>query len=405
MPEPPIPPHPDSENPQEDPSMEPAVGQEPTDSPAPKTGSESLESPVVPVAPESMGEERAVVQSPLGIDIKKMDATPNPVEAQPGVDVEPVRTFREEIHKEMHKVIVGQGNLIDELLITILANGHALLEGVPGVAKTLISKTLAKMMGMDFRRIQFTPDLMPADIIGTKVFDLSNSTFTTQKGPIFSNVVLIDEVNRAPAKTQSALLEVMEERQVTIEGQTFVLDPPFMVLATQNPIEFEGTYNLPEAQMDRFLMKINVDYPSEQNELEILRRFHSGALQVGRDRAGKVEIDEIVDAKALAELRAIIREVRVEDKILEYINRLVRATRSHGYLFIGSSPRGNISLLLSAKAHAALKGRNYVNPDDVKTMALPVLRHRVMLSPEAEIEGMTTDQILGDLADQTEVPR
>jgi MoxR-like ATPase len=197
----------------------------------------------------------------------------------------------------------------------------------------------------------------------------------------------------------------MEERQVTIEGETFLLEPPFFVLATQNPIEFEGTYNLPEAQMDRFLMKIQVDYPPEHHELEILRRFHSGTLKLGRERAGKAEIRKVVDAEAIFKLREVIREVTVEDKILEYINRLVRSTRNHGYLFLGSSPRGNISLLLSAKAHAALRGRNYVNPDDVKTMALPVLRHRVMLSPEAEIEGITVDRILADLADHAEVPR
>jgi len=198
---------------------------------------------------------------------------------------------------------------------------------------------------------------------------------------------------------------VMEERQVTIEGETFPLEAPFLVLATQNPVEFEGTYNLPEAQMDRFLMKIQVDYPTEENELEILRRFHAGTLKLGRERAGEVEIKKVVDAQALFELRELIRQVRVEDKILVYINRIVRGTRNHGYLFLGSSPRGNISLLLSAKAHAALKGRNYVNPDDVKTMALPVLRHRVMVSPEAEIEGLSADQILTDLANQTEVPR
>lgn len=370
------------------------------------------DTPQPPTPPENESEnapEKPVIEPEVpAVEVPSVPGKPVSEVVQPvslGVDIAPVKQFREAIHAEMRKIIVGQAGLIDEMLITILANGHALLEGVPGVAKTLISKTLAQLMGVDFTRIQFTPDLMPADIIGTKIFDFSDSTFKTQKGPIFSNIVLIDEVNRAPAKTQSALLEVMEERQVTIEGQTFRMEPPFFVLATQNPVEFEGTYNLPEAQMDRFLMKIQVDYPTQDNELEILKRFHAGTLQLGRDRAGKTEIQKVIDAKHLFELREIIRQVKVEEPILEYINRLVRSTRTHGFLFLGSSPRGNISLLLSAKAHAALNGRNYVNPDDVKTMALPVLRHRVMLSPEAEIEGLSADQILSDLADQTEVPR
>ena len=324
---------------------------------------------------------------------------------QSGTNVERITSFRDKLMTQMGKIIVGQEKLIEEMLIIILSDGHALLEGVPGVAKTLISSTLAKLIGVEFRRIQFTPDLMPADIIGTKIFDFSDSTFKTQTGPIFSNIVLIDEINRAPAKTQSALLEVMEERQVTIEGETFVMEPPFLVFATQNPIEFEGTYNLPEAQMDRFMMKITVDYPNEQQELEILHRFHKGILNVGQDRDKGVELETVLGKDELNELRGIIRKVQVESKILGYINRLVRSTREHNYLFMGSSPRGTISLLLAAKAHAALAGRAYVNPDDVKHMALPVLRHRVMLSPEAEIEGLTTDQILADIAAQAEVPR
>ena len=404
MSNPPIPPEIDPENHPEMPekSAFPEIQPTPEGPPAPLPP-EMPHTPAVPEIPANPPVEPDPTPPP--VDQPVPVTQPVPHTPPPGVDITPVREFREAIHTEMKKVIVGQIDLIDEMLITILSNGHALLEGVPGVAKTLISKTMAKLMGVDFRRIQFTPDLMPADIIGTKIFDFSDSTFKTQKGPVFSNIVLIDEVNRSPAKTQSALLEVMEERQVTIEGETFELEPPFLVLATQNPIEFEGTYNLPEAQMDRFLMKIQVTYPSEENELEILRRFHAGTLQLGRDSSKKSEVKQVVDAKQLLALREVIRQVRVEDKILAYINRLVRSTRNHGYLFLGSSPRGNISLLLSAKAHAALSGRNFVNPDDVKTMALPVLRHRVLISPEAEIEGMTADQILADLADQTEVPR
>lgn len=319
--------------------------------------------------------------------------------------MQPVYDFRQKVHAEVGKIVVGQSELIDDLLISILSNGHVLLEGVPGVAKTLIAKTMSSLLGVNFTRIQFTPDLMPSDILGTKIFDFSDSTFKTQKGPIFSNIVLIDEVNRAPAKTQSALLEVMEERQVTIEGETFKMEYPFLVLATQNPIEFEGTYQLPEAQMDRFLMKVLVNYPDEKDEVEVLKRFHSGALRMGAKHGSSDSISAITNATDLLSLRKVIDEVRVEDGIFDYINRLVRGTRNHGYLFMGSSPRGNISLLLAAKTRAAMHGRDYVNPDDVKTMALPVLRHRVILNPEAEIEGLTGDQILRELADEAEVPR
>ncbi len=316
-----------------------------------------------------------------------------------------IQKFRGDVLNELGKIIVGQEDLIDQLLITLLSNGHALLEGVPGVAKTLLSKSMAQLLGLDFKRIQFTPDLMPSDIIGTKIFDFSSSTFKTQKGPIFANIVLIDEVNRAPAKTQSAMLEVMEERQVTIEGETFVLAEPFLVLATQNPIEFEGTYSLPEAQLDRFMMKIVVNYPSESEELEILNRIHSGVLQQGKSTEKSTLLKKVADATEIAKLKSLVNEVVVEPGILAYINRIVRSTRTNPFLFMGSSPRGNISLLLGAKAKAALKGRDFVIPDDVKELAPAVLRHRVVLSPEAELEGMTTDQVLSEMAQHTEVPR
>lgn len=317
----------------------------------------------------------------------------------------PVMKFREDMQRELGKVIVGQHKLSEELLVTILANGHALLEGVPGVAKTLIAKTIARLLNIEFRRIQFTPDLMPSDIVGTKIFDFSSSAFKIQKGPVFSNIVLIDEVNRAPAKTQSALLEVMEERQVTIEGETFILSDPFLVLATQNPVEFEGTYSLPEAQMDRFLMKINVDYPNEEEELEILNRFNSGALSLGKSTETTIVLNPVANAAKLSDLRNLVGKVLVEPGILSYINKIVRATRNHPFLFMGSSPRGNISLLSAVKALAALRGRDYVNPDDVKELTAPVLRHRVILSPEAELEGLNTDQVLKEIAEQTLVPR
>jgi len=320
-------------------------------------------------------------------------------------DISRITDFRNKVHAEIGKVVVGQTSLIDDLLNCILSNGHTLLEGVPGVAKTLIAKSLASLIGAKFTRIQFTPDLMPSDIVGTKIFDFSDSTFKTQKGPVFSNLVLIDEVNRAPAKTQAALLEVMEERQVTIEGETFPMEYPFLVLATQNPVEFEGTYQLPEAQLDRFLMKILVAYPEEEEEKEVLRRFHSGVLKIGESKSGGNAPGVLAGATELKAMRRTIESVAVEDGIFGYINRLVRGTRNHGHLFMGSSPRGNIALLLCAKTRAALSGRDYVNPDDVKSTALPVLRHRVILNPEAEIEGLTVDQILRSIADQAEVPR
>lgn len=317
----------------------------------------------------------------------------------------PVEQLGERIHQEAGRVIVGQQDLIDQLLIAILADGHVLIEGVPGVAKTLLARAMAELMGVNFRRIQFTPDLMPSDILGTKVFNFSDSTFKTQKGPIFANVILIDEVNRAPAKTQSALLEVMEERQATIEGETFMLDEPFIVMATQNPVEFEGTYSLPEAQMDRFLMKVVVNYPDETQELEVVRRFHNGRLQIGKERSKALGLAKLLDRDSLARARAAVQSVRVEEPVLNYINRLVRVTRQHAFLHLGASPRGTISLLLASKARAALKGRDFVTPDDVKAMTPPVLRHRITLNPEAEIEGLTADQILKDIASQAEVPK
>jgi MoxR-like ATPase len=331
--------------------------------------------------------------------------TDQPISPPPPPPVSPMAELNRRIHDEAGRVIVGQEELIEQLLVAILADGHVLLEGVPGVAKTLMARTMADLMGVGFKRIQFTPDLMPSDILGTKIFDFSNSTFQTQKGPIFSNIILIDEINRAPAKTQSALLEVMEERQATIEGETFHMDDPFLVMATQNPVEFEGTYSLPEAQMDRFLMKVVVQYPDETQELEIVRRFHQGKLQVGKDRSKGITLTKLLDRETLRKARQATLAVRVEESVLAYINRLVRATRQHAFLHLGASPRGTISLLLASKARAALLGRDFITPDDVKIMAVPVLRHRIMLNPEAEIEGLTPDQILKEIASEAEVPK
>jgi MoxR-like ATPase len=303
---------------------------------------------------------------------------------------------------EAAKVIVGQEEVFDQVLIAFLSGGHVLLEGVPGVAKTLIAKTLARLIDARFGRIQFTADLMPSDVIGTQVFEINKGSFYLKQGPIFTNIVLADEINRAPAKTQSALLEAMEERQVTIEGVRYPLDPPFMVLATQNPVEYEGTYSLPEAQLDRFLFKVVVPYPAEAAEIEIVRRYHHGFDAHRLDAAG---LRPIIAPADLAALQAEIRAVTVEDGILAYVTQIAGATRRSPDLILGGSPRASIATLLAAKTFAALQGRTYVTPDDVKYVVLPIYRHRIILRPEAEIEGLDADAILRRLLTTVPAPR
>lgn len=291
---------------------------------------------------------------------------------------------------------------MDLVLSALFADGHVLLEGVPGVAKTLLVRCLAKTLNLTYRRIQFTPDLMPSDVIGTNVFNAKLGEFQLRKGPIFTSVLLADEVNRTPPKTQAALLEAMEERHATIDGERLPMPYPFIVFATQNPIEFEGTYPLPEAQLDRFLMKLVVDYPSAENELEILNRTAKGFRAQNLDEVG---IETVVDERQLAELHAEVSAVTVEPHILEYVNQIVRATRDHEHILVGASPRAGIAMLLTAKGMAALRGRNFITPDDVKEVALPVLRHRLLLRPEAEVEGITADQVALGLFEEAPVPR
>ena len=303
---------------------------------------------------------------------------------------------------EAAKVIVGQEEVFEQVVIAFLTGGHVLLEGVPGVAKTLIAKTLARLVDAGFGRIQFTADLMPSDVIGTQVFEINQGRFYLKKGPIFTSIVLADEINRAPAKTQSALLEAMEERQVTIEGTRYPMEEPFMVLATQNPVEYEGTYPLPEAQLDRFLFKVVVDYPPEAVEREIVRRYHAGFDAHQLDRAG---LQPIVATGELPALRDEIRSVTVEDGILAYITQIAVATRRSPDLMLGGSPRASIASLLTAKTFAALRGRVYVTPDDVKQVILPVYRHRIILRPEAEIEGLNADTVLRRIIAGVPVPR
>jgi len=316
------------------------------------------------------------------------------------LDLGALRESIDSVKHQISSVIVGQHKMIDQLLVAILANGHVLLEGVPGVAKTISAKLLSKTLTLDFSRIQFTPDLMPSDILGTSVFDMSKSSFTFKKGPIFSNFVLIDEINRAPAKTQAALFEVMEERQITVEGTTYAMEAPFLVIATQNPIEQEGTYRLPEAQLDRFLFKITIDYPKLEEEISILQR--ENALQ-DRDKLDKIK--EVLSQSDIIKYQGIVKHIVVEPQLIEYIAKIVIGTRSNNFLYLGASPRASIAILNASKGYAALRGRDFVTPDDIRDAAIPVLQHRVMVAPEREMEGLTSEQIIKQIIDTVEVPR
>ncbi|MBX3243255.1 MAG: MoxR family ATPase [Acidobacteria bacterium] len=306
------------------------------------------------------------------------------------------------ILNELRKTIVGQDEVLEQVLVAILAEGHALLEGVPGTAKTLMVKTLAEIIGARFSRIQFTPDLMPSDITGTNVFNMRTSEFTLRQGPIFTDILLADEINRTPPKTQAALLEAMEERQTTIDGDRYPLSPIFTVLATENPIEYEGTYPLPEAQLDRFLLKVLIDYPRAQEELEIVARWDGGFNSRHLEMAN---IQPLPDGASISHCRAEIRAMRMEPSVQKYVVDIVQRTRSHPTILYGASPRASIALLLCSKALAAIRGRDFPTPDDVRDIALPVLRHRLALRAEAELEGATTDAVISDIIKTVEVPR
>ena len=304
------------------------------------------------------------------------------------------------LKREIGKVIVGQDRMIELLLAGLLADGHVLIEGVPGVAKTLTAKLLARAVSTGFSRIQFTPDLMPSDVTGTSVFNPKETIFQFRHGPIFSNIVLIDEINRAPAKTRAALFEVMEEKQVTVDGATYPLQAPFMVVATQNPIEQEGTYHLPEAQLDRFLFKINVSYPSTQEELKVLLHHHNTSLQ-----NMVYEVQPVISAEDLKSLRDQVRNIHIEEKLLVFITTIVSGTRNNKNIYLGASPRASIGILNGAKALAAMRGRDFVTPDDIIFVAPPVLRHRIVITPEKEMEGASADSIIDQLIHSVEIPR
>lgn len=304
------------------------------------------------------------------------------------------------LQSEVAKVVVGQHEMVRLIIAAILADGHVLIEGVPGVAKTLTARLVAKSLQVGFSRIQFTPDLMPSDVLGTNIFNPGKSQFEFKRGPIFSNVVLIDEINRAPAKTQSALFEVMEERQVTMDGFTHYMSAPFMVVATQNPIEQEGTYRLPEAQLDRFLFKIVVPYPNEEEETNILQRFH----QFG-DRQPMEMVQPVITAQQIMQLRHLIKNIMVEEKLLQFISKITIATRNDKAIYLGASPRASLAMLNASKALAAMSGRDFVVPDDIVYAAAPVLRHRIILTPEKEMEGIQEDEVINKIVHSMEVPR
>jgi MoxR-like ATPase len=302
---------------------------------------------------------------------------------------------------ELRKVIVGQDEPIEQILVALLAEGHALIEGVPGTAKTLTVKTLSRILNAGFGRIQFTPDLMPSDITGTNVFNVASSNFSLRRGPVFTDLLLADEINRTPPKTQAALLEAMEERQVTIDGESYPLSPLFTVLATENPIEYEGTYPLPEAQLDRFLLKILLGYPSVEEEQQVVARWDAG---FNARRLNDVQIQPLA-ADAISACRAEVRNMRVEPGVQRYIVDIVRRTRDHAAAHYGASPRAAVALLLCSKALSAIRGRDFATPDDVRDIARPVLRHRLTLRAEAELDGATPDSVISDILQSSEVPR
>ena len=319
---------------------------------------------------------------------------------KPRTDLTELKESIDKVRTEVKKIIVGQDKIIDMMIAAVLADGHILIEGVPGIAKTLLAKIIARTISADFSRIQFTPDLMPSDILGTSVFNVKTSEFEFNRGPLFSNIILIDEINRAPAKTQAALFEAMEERQVTVDGSTYKMDIPFAIIATQNPIEHEGTYKLPEAQLDRFIFKVEMDYPQPEEEIKILLDLHN------RKNINDLNlITPVFTKENLRQFREKVRAAHLDEKVANYITQIVTRTRNNSDLYLGGSPRASISIMIGAKAFAAINGRDFVTPDDVKLVVTPALRHRILLTPEKEMEGKSPDDIIRSILEKVEVPR
>lgn len=373
----------------------------PSSQETPSVPEEAPAAPVTPAAPVAPSEE-AVNDAPVA-----STAAETPVQSSSSYGFERqnpellwVAQKVSDVRNELGKYVIGQTEMVDLLMTGIFANGHILLEGAPGVAKTLSAKVLSRSLDVDFSRIQFTPDMMPSDVIGTSVFNMKNSEFSFKKGPIFSNIVLIDEINRAPAKTQAALFEVMEERQLTYDGECYPMGFPFLVIATQNPIEQEGTYNLPEAQLDRFLFKIKIDYPELHEEEMILQRY--------KNNISSPDLSDIVgvfNADEIKRIQNTVEKVIVEDNLIKYIAAIIHKTRNHGKIYMGASPRASLAILRSSKAMAAIRGRDFITPEDIQFVAVHVLNHRLIMTPEAEMEGVNVEEVVEEIIKTIEVPR
>lgn len=334
-------------------------------------------------------------------EAEEQASQPEESSQQPTLDTSPVLRTYENMKAEIKKLIIGNETLLELTLIGMLSGGHILIEGVPGVAKTLLSRLIARTIGINFQRIQFTPDLMPADLLGTSIFNIKESEFEFKQGPIFSNLILIDEINRAPAKTQAALLEVMEEKQITIDGTTYPMSLPFFVIATQNPVEHEGTYRLPDAQLDRFLFKLKVPHPSLEDEKAILNRFKNQF----NSKKSEEEVNKVVEPEDILACQNIIEQVHIKDELIDYIARIVHETRNHGEIYLGASPRASLSILRTAKGIAAMRGRDFVTPDDIQHVCISVLNHRIILTPEKEMSGGTEAEVIKSILKEIEVPR
>jgi MoxR-like ATPase len=352
------------------------------------------------------GDREETPKQPEGVEVPKVDPIERPDASErfgferQNTELLWVAQKVSDVRAELAKYVIGQYEMVDLLMAGIFANGHILLEGAPGVAKTLSAKVLSKSLNVDFSRIQFTPDMMPSDVIGTSIFNMQDSKFSFKKGPIFSNIVLIDEINRAPAKTQAALFEVMEERQITYDGERYPMSFPFLVIATQNPIEQEGTYNLPEAQLDRFLFKVKLDYPELSEEEEILNRYKNNIKTPSLD-----DVVAVFSADEIQKIQDTVEKVIVEDNLVKYIAAITHKTRNHGKIYLGGSPRASLSILKASKAVAAIRGRDFVTPDDIQFVAVHVLNHRLIMTPEAEMEGVTPEDVVAEILKTLEVPR